>query len=220
MLNEFTYCPRLAYLEWIQGEFVDSADTVDGNFQHRRVNQEPARKGGAVSSADDDVDIHERSLYLSAASFGLTAKIDLVERQGLNATPVDYKRGKRPHLEKGAWEPERVQLCAQGLVLRENGFKCDAGVIYFVHSKERVRIEFDEELVSLTLSQASKMRKLADLSTIPPPLTDSAKCVRCSLVGICLPDEIHLLRNGKQTAIRKLAPTRDKALHIDVRQPA
>jgi hypothetical protein len=28
MLNEFTYCPRLAYLEWVQGEFVDSADTA------------------------------------------------------------------------------------------------------------------------------------------------------------------------------------------------
>lgn len=27
MLNEFGYCPRLCYLEWLQGEFADSADT-------------------------------------------------------------------------------------------------------------------------------------------------------------------------------------------------
>ena len=40
MLNEFAYCPRLAYLEWVQGEWAESADTVDGKFQHRRVNQE------------------------------------------------------------------------------------------------------------------------------------------------------------------------------------
>ena len=39
MLNEYTYCPRLCYLEWVQGEFAHSADTLDGRFQHRRVDQ-------------------------------------------------------------------------------------------------------------------------------------------------------------------------------------
>ena len=29
--------------------------------------------------------------------------------------PVDYKRGRRPHVAAGAYEPERVQLCVQGL---------------------------------------------------------------------------------------------------------
>lgn len=35
MLNEFAYCPRLAYLEWVQGEFADSADTMEGRFHHQ-----------------------------------------------------------------------------------------------------------------------------------------------------------------------------------------
>ena len=44
MLNEFAYCPRLAYLEWVQGEFEDSVDTVEGRFHHRRVDgAEPKR---------------------------------------------------------------------------------------------------------------------------------------------------------------------------------
>jgi len=30
-----------------------------------------------------------------------------------------------------AWEPERVQLCPQGLVLEENGYSCGEGVLYF-----------------------------------------------------------------------------------------
>ena len=32
MVNEFAYCPRLAYLDWVwvQGEWAESADTVDG----------------------------------------------------------------------------------------------------------------------------------------------------------------------------------------------
>ena len=29
MLNEFVYCPRLAILEWVDGEFAPSADTVE-----------------------------------------------------------------------------------------------------------------------------------------------------------------------------------------------
>jgi len=39
MVNEYEYCPRLAYLEWVQGEWSESADTVEGRFHHRRVDQ-------------------------------------------------------------------------------------------------------------------------------------------------------------------------------------
>ena len=46
MLNEFSYCPRLAYLEWVQGEFADSLDTLEGRFGHRRVDR-PDRQDGA-----------------------------------------------------------------------------------------------------------------------------------------------------------------------------
>lgn len=36
MVNEYQYCPRLAYLEWVQGEWADSSDTVEGRYAHRR----------------------------------------------------------------------------------------------------------------------------------------------------------------------------------------
>jgi CRISPR-associated protein Cas1 len=44
MLNEFAYCPRLAYLMWVQGEWAESADTVDGKFQHRPMNPVAQRR--------------------------------------------------------------------------------------------------------------------------------------------------------------------------------
>ncbi len=28
MVNEFVYCPRLAYIKWIQNEWADSVNTV------------------------------------------------------------------------------------------------------------------------------------------------------------------------------------------------
>ena len=49
MLNEFAYCPRLAYLEWVQGEFVHNLDTLEGRFGHRRVD-EPTRADVPVPS--------------------------------------------------------------------------------------------------------------------------------------------------------------------------
>src|SRR5690606_2253418 len=74
-------------------------------------------------------------------------------------TPVDYKRGAVPDVPERAWEPERVQLCAQGLILRENGYRCDEGVLYFVQSKTRVTIPFDEALCDRVREIVAEMRE-------------------------------------------------------------
>lgn len=222
MLNEFTYCPRLAYLEWVQGEFADSADTVEGRFTHRRVDQVPARGARREEESEPDAVIHERSVWLSSERLGLTAKIDLVEGEGTAVAPVDYKRGKRPHVDKGAWEPERVQLCAQGLILRDNGMECTGGYLYFAGSRERVAVTFDIELIERTLVLVAAMRRTMREACIPPPLVDSPKCPRCSLVGICLPDEVGWLsaaHDGQAAEVRRLLPTRDDALPLYVQQP-
>lgn len=197
MVNEYEYCPRLAYLEWVQGEWADSADTVQGRFQHRRVDQ----PGGTLKPADEleeDERLHARSITLSSNRLGIIAKMDLIEGEGNIVVPVDYKRGRRPHIDKGAYQPERIQVCAQGLILEDHGYTCKEGVIYFVESRERVRVTFDEELIQQTLSAINGLRLVAASGRIPPPLEDSPKCPRCSLVGICLPDEVNMLRGSDQ----------------------
>src|SRR5690606_7318825 len=50
---------------------------------------------------------------------------------------------------------------------------------------------------------------------------DSPKCPRCSLVGICLPDEVNVLRaaNGKpEGPVRRLIPENDDALPVYVQE--
>ena len=218
MLNEFAYCPRLSYLEWVQGEFEHSEDTVDGRFQHRRVD----RPSGDLPDADssEPTTFHARSVLLSDETLGAIARIDLVEADGDRATPVDYKRGTVPNVPEGAYEPERVQLCLQGLLLRAHGFQCDEGVIYFVKSKRRVRIPFDDGLVNRTLELLEGVRSMAGGGEIPPPLDDSPKCPRCSLVGICLPDEVTFLNGSnyvvKPDDVRRMVPARDDALPMYV----
>jgi CRISPR-associated protein Cas1 len=223
MLNEFAYCPRLAYLEWVQGEFEDSADTVEGRYEHRRVDEEAHRTPRADSSAEADRvgPRPVRSAMLSAERVGLIARIDLLEEQGGTAVPMDYKRGPAP--EKGAepWEPERVQLCAQALILRENGFQCDRGVIYYAASRARVDVPIDEALVGRTLELIEALREMARSAQLPAPLEDSPKCPRCSLVGICLPDETNLLGRPDRaapTSVRQLVPPAANALPLYVQE--
>ena len=205
MLNEYVYCPRMAYLEWVQGEWADSADTVEGRIAHRRVDRRsgtpPQPAGAAGVGAEDEQaqieTIHVRSLELSSPALGLTAKLDLAEFDGARAVPVDYKRGKRPHVARGAYEPERVQLCAQALLLETHGYTCSEGVLYFAASRERVPVVFDDALREATRQAAAELRLLAAGARMPPPLQHSPKCPRCSLAGICLPDEVHFLRDGE-----------------------
>ena len=223
MVNEFVYCPRLAYLEWVQGEWIDSADTVQGRYGHRRVDQSPSSGRHGKDPLPDGADaeegerIHARSITLSSNQIGLIAKMDLVEGEGGgDATPVDYKRGKRPHIAKGAYEPERVQLCAQGLLLEEHGYRSSSGCLYFIGSRERVEVPFDEALRNQTLSAVNGLRLLAAGGQIPPPLEDSPKCPRCSLVSICLPDEVNFLRRQDSQQLRPIAVARDAALPLYV----
>ncbi len=214
MLNEYVYCPRLFYLEHVQGEWRESADTLDGSFRHRRVD---AREQ-VLAAPDDQGDRveHTRSVSLSDPDLGLAAKIDLVESEGETATPVEYKRGTAPEIIHGAWEADRVQVCAQALLLRAHGFRCDEGFVYYIASRKRVRVSIDEPLVRQTLDARDAARRAVAAPTPPPPLMDSPKCVRCSLAPLCLPDETNLLAGRVESEPRRLVPTRDDALPLYV----
>ncbi len=208
MLNEFVYCPRLAVLEWVDAEWAESADTVEGRIRHAQVDR-PGVRWRRPAAAEPDEPPRERlqvrSVELADDDLGIVAKIDLVEVEGGRVQPVDYKKGKRRHTATGAWDPERVQLCAQGLLLRAHGHACDSGFLYFAGSNERVPVAFDEELVALTRAKIRELQETAARGVLPPPLDDSPKCPRCSLVSICLPDETRLLTRGG-AAPRRLIP--------------
>ena len=87
-------------------------------------------------------------------------------------------------------------------------------------SRRRVRVPFDDDLVNRTLELLNGVRSMAAGGEMPPPLEDSPKCPRCSLVGICLPDEVTFLNGGhyvvKPDDVRRMVPARDDALPMYV----
>lgn len=203
MLNEYVYCPRLFYYEWVEGVFVHNRETTEGALRHAKLDDRQDELVPAAELAAEDK-LHSRSVTLSSDTHGLIAKLDLIEVSERTATPVDYKRGApRKNADTGeleAWDADRVQLAAQALVLRDNGYTCDEGIIYYVATKQRVRVPMDEAMIAQTLQALADARAAAVSDQIPPPLVDSPKCPRCSLVGICLPDETWSCRSAGTVA--------------------
>ena len=219
MVNEFVYCPRLAYLMWTQAEWADTGDTVEGRRGHARVDKPGAPLPAPATLEADEAatadKIVSRSMTLSSESLGVIAKLDVAEAEDGIVTPIDYKRGKRPHVAQGAYEPERIQVCLQGLLLKEHGYRVEEGAIYYAGSRERVRVAFDEDLCAAARTAVGELRLTVAQGRIPPPLRDSPKCPRCALVTVCLPDEVRAL-TGSSLAPRSIAVPVDDALPLVV----
>jgi CRISPR-associated endonuclease Cas1/CRISPR-associated protein Cas4 len=248
MLNQYAYCPRLFHFMHVEGRWEDNQFTVEGRHAHRRVDeldhllpeadstdkQKEAKKAkdSVEPPAGDEPPVIARSVPLSSDSLGLSAKLDLVSTDGAEAVPVETKRGRVPDNAQRSWKPERVQLMAQGLLLREQGYACDHGMLYFAGSRTRVRVDFTPELESRTRQLLDEAHRAVSLTVLPPPLEDSPKCVGCSLAGICLPDETNALLHAPADApagapaelpadgqpLRRLYPVRDEALPLYVQE--
>lgn len=204
MLNEYAYCPRLFFLEWVDSLWASNADVAEGDRRHRRVDA----GGGAAPLPDAGELKAARSVELSSERLGITAKLDLVEGVSGSVVPVDVKKG-HPTADGQPWEADAVQVCAQVLLLREHGYACERGEIFYAQTRQRVLVEPVPELVARTLEIVAEARSAAGRLAPPPPLESSPKCPRCSLVGICLPDETNMLarrNDGKPRRLIAAAP--------------
>jgi len=212
MLNEFAYCPRLFYLEWVEGLWDENADTAEGDLAHARSDRGGGRFPRPDTAEDDGWSMSARAVTLGAPKLGMIAKIDLVQGGDGTVSPVDFKKGY-PGPDGRPWEPELLQMAAQILVLRENGYPCERGYLSFRAAGTRVVVELDDSLECKLRARLDELRATAERHDPPPPLVDSPKCPRCSLVGICLPDELNTLRAARQESKprRLVAPRPDNA---------
>ena len=214
MVNEFVYCPRLFFLEWVEARFTDNDDTRLGRQVHRRVDVE----SGAAPLPDDGDLRRARSVTVSSERLGVIAKLDLVEGDGGSVVPVDYKKGS-PQPDGTPWPSDEVQACLQAMLLRESGYQCDRAELWYAETRQRVLVELTPERLSRTGDLVADARGVADRAGPPLPLVDSPKCPRCSLVGLCLPDETNALLARREQPPRRLVPRDPDQRPVYVTEP-
>jgi CRISPR-associated protein Cas1 len=71
MVNEFSYCKRLFFVQWVHAQFTDNLETVEGRWHHRAVD-EPS---GAVPEPDEGEVVVARSVMVSSAALGIPVKL-------------------------------------------------------------------------------------------------------------------------------------------------
>ncbi len=188
-LNALEYCPRSFYYQFVQGEMLVNEFVLEGQLAHQRVHQ-------AGTRATAEGEIETTRLYLYSEALHLTGFADVVEERAGVLIPVEYKHG-----QQGNWLNEHVQLCAQALCLEERQPSKPLiayGYIYYVGSRRRVQVPFTPQLRARTKAAIAQAFQVAARET-PPPLSGklAARCPPCSLLPLCLPEEVRLLRSKK-----------------------
>ena len=190
-LNALEYCPRKFYYQFVQGETLVNEFVLEGTLAHERVHQ-----AGTHTTAEGEMETTR--LYLYSEALRLTGFADVIEERVGVLVPVEYKRG-----QQGQWLNDHIQLCAQALCLEERqpGKPPIAfGYIYYVGSRRRVKVPFTQQLRARTKAAIVQALQVAALETPPPPLTGTlaARCPNCSLLPLCMPEEVRLLQSRKR----------------------
>jgi CRISPR-associated protein Cas1 len=216
IINEHVYCPRLAWLEWEARAFTDNLDTAEGTDAHRRVDQE---RGDVEPDGEDPSTA--TALMLSSERLGVVARLDRVEHHEDGTTvPVETKHGKPQRGATPVRTPELAQITAQVLLLREHGHTVPHAEVYFPATRGRHRIDVPPDAEDWIAGLVDEIRRSASSPTPPPPLVDSPKCPRCSLVSVCLPDETNLLAERAPAPRRRLIAANDTREPLYVMSPS
>lgn len=177
-LEHYSYCPRQCALIHVEQTFDENLYTLRGRRAHVRVDRYETETRPGLRA--------ERALPLFSDRLGLIGRADLVEFRGETPYPVEFKHGKvRRHRHAV------LQLCAQAMCLEEmlnRPVRC--GALYFTSAHRRQEVTFTPETRTETETTIVAVRKLIRETHLPPPVTDTRQCRRCSLYAACLPETL------------------------------
>lgn len=218
MVNEFVYCPRLCYLEWAQQRWEPNDDTAAGAFRHHSTDA----KGGVLpdAAAGDHAPLSTFSVTMSDEGWGLTGVIDRIDHTADGAVPVDLKKG-HPRADGTPWPADRIQALCQAALLEANGFRVTEAHLSYDEGHCRVAVPWDDPARRDLTAVLADLRTALCASVAPLPLLDDPRCPRCSLSGLCLPDELNsILHRSEAEPRRILARNPDSAPLYVVEQGA
>jgi len=194
-LNTLEYCSRRFYYQFVQADTLVNDLVLEGTLLHQRVHQPGTHTVDGLPETT--------RLYLYSETLRLSGFADVIEERGGVPIPVEYKHGKQ-----GQWLNDSIQLCAQALCLEERltelrpqqKVSLSHGYIFYSGSHHRIQVPFTQELRTTTYAAIERAFQVAVMEQPPQPLNPSlaARCEKCSLHSLCLPDEVRLLHAQKK----------------------
>lgn len=174
-LHALKYCERLFFLEEVEEVRVADAAVFAGRRLHH------------------ELDEGERlSLELGSPALGLHGKVDAVRRADGVLLVTEQKRGRPAPGPQGpeAWDTDRIQVAAYGLLVEEAfpGAPVECRVRYH-QPPALVAVPLDDGLRAEVRAAVERARALRDAGLRPPVTPDEKRCTRCSLAPVCLPHE-------------------------------
>jgi len=181
-LNAWEYCPRRFYFEYVCGEMENNEHIIMGQHLHENIDRE-----GQIWEGKTLIYRHQ---WVWSDRLEIKGIIDAVEEKDGQLIPLEYKKGKMAqHLN------DYFQVCAAALCLEERTGKAIAhGEIFYHANRRRQKVNFTEGLRQAT-ENAIKLAKECENQPIPSPINHPKKCQSCSLINICLPYEIKIIKN-------------------------
>ncbi len=207
-LHALIYCERLFYLEEV--ERIRLAD--HRVFAGRRVHAELEARAG--EGEDGTVS----RVVLESETLGMQGAVDVLRRRDGQLIPYEHKRGRSAG-KKGAreaWETDRVQVAAYGMMAEEAfGQRIEEGRVRYHADRVTVRVPLDDALRARVHASVERARGLRSAIERPPVTEDDRKCRACSLAPACLPEEGRLAADPAFRPIRLLpVHPRGETLHV------
>ena len=188
-ISQYDYCRRRVALLMLEQQWNDSQDTVRGSAEHGIVHSDTSmQRNGIVVIHNMPVVSYKLGLFGKTDAVEATesddgAMIPFLSDRSFKLYPIEYKHGRLRN--ESEYE---LQLCAQAMCLEEMyGTKVNEGAVFYISAHRRKKIVFLEwhrENV-IRISQAL-LEMLSDEQV--PSAEYSAKCSRCSMKDICLPN--------------------------------
>lgn len=202
MLNEFVYCPRLFYLEWVDKRWADSGDTVQGKLAHDATD----RRGGRMPEPGQaEPPRTTTQVEIADPELGVIAVIDRVDHSDGTCSPVDVKKGHGP-ADGSMWPADRIQVLTQAVLLRRAGYAVRQAQVSYLATHSRSAIEVAEDAEQEVRDVVAAARHAASAVHPPLPFVHDPKCPRCSLAPLCLPDETNALLQRTEIPPRTIVP--------------
>jgi CRISPR-associated protein Cas1 len=125
---------------------------------------------------------------ISSDRLGIVGRADVVEDAPDGIKVVEFKATPVRRVPE-VTEAMRIQLALQGECLAEAGLSVAEYGVYFTSHQRFVTVDITDSDMGAAAGEVERTRSTIGATTAPKPLEDDPRCLRCSHVGVCLPEE-------------------------------